>query len=73
MPAKTTAALAALFVVSSALAASAQSANRADHRGSARRATPPATFDRRNAADSHAVKPFTEEERAWFNRASRVY
>jgi len=34
---------------------------------------PPATFDRRNPADSHAVKPFTEEERAWFNRASRVY
>lgn len=68
MTAKTTAALAALFVVSSALAASAQSGNRA-----ARRTTPPATFDNRNAADSHAVKPFTEEERAWFNRASRVY
>jgi hypothetical protein len=55
------------------LAASAQSDGRSSHRGSVRRVTPPATFDSRNATDSHAVKPFTEEERVWFNRASRVY
>jgi hypothetical protein len=73
MAAKTTLALAALFVVGSVLAASAQSGGRSNHRGSARRTTPPATFESRNATDSHAVKPFTEEERVWFNRASRVY
>jgi hypothetical protein len=73
MAAKTTLALAALFVVSSVLAASAQSDGRSSHRGSVRRVTPPATFDSRNATDSRAVKPFTEEERVWFNRASRVY
>jgi hypothetical protein len=35
--------------------------------------TSPTMFEQRNATTSHAVKPFTAEEKAWFDRASRVF
>jgi hypothetical protein len=38
-----------------------------------RHAPPPAAFARPDATPSHAVKPFTAEEKGWFDRASRVF
>ena len=35
--------------------------------------TTPTMLEQRNANTSHAVKPFTAEEKAWFDRASRVF
>jgi len=72
MLSRTTAALAALLVFGqSALAASS---NRITHHGRAvRHAPPPAAFARPDATPSHAVKPFTAEEKGWFDRASRVF
>ena len=69
MRAATRIALAALLVLASASEVTAQSRQRAAQRGGA----PPAQFQQRNPTTSPAVKPFTAEERAWFNRASRVY
>ena len=71
MLARTAAALAALLVFGqSALAASN---NRMTHHGRAVRHAPPAAFAPPGATPSHAVKPFTAEEKGWFDRASRVY
>jgi hypothetical protein len=72
MLSRTTAALAALLVFGqSALAASS---NQITHHGRAvRHAPPPAAFARPDATPSHAVKPFTAEEKGWFDRASRVF
>jgi 1,6-anhydro-N-acetylmuramate kinase len=66
------AALVALLVFGqSALAASN---NRITHHGRAvRHAPPPAAFSLPDATPSHAVKPFTAEEKGWFDRASRVF
>jgi hypothetical protein len=66
------AALVALLVFGqSALAASN---NRITHHGRAvRHAPPPAAFALPDATPSHAVKPFTAEEKGWFDRASRVF
>ena len=68
----TLAKLAALLVFGqSALAASN---NRITHHGRAvRHAPPPAAFALPDATTSHAVKPFTAEEKGWFDRASRVF
>ena len=71
MLSRTAAALAALLVFGqSALAASN---NRTTHHGRAVRHAPPAAFTRPDATTSHAVKPFTAEEKGWFDRASRVF
>jgi hypothetical protein len=66
------AALVALLVFGqSALAASN---NRITHHGRAvRHVPPPAAFALPDATTSHAVKPFTAEEKGWFDRASRVF
>jgi hypothetical protein len=66
---RTAAVLAALLVLGqSALAASRP------HQGRAvRQAPPPAAFTPPAATPSHAVKPFTAEEKGWFDRASRVF
>jgi hypothetical protein len=74
MAAKTKMALAALIVLGSASAALAQSDNRTHHRGSVGRgASSPTILESRSRAVNHAVKPFTAEEKAWFDRASRVF
>ena len=72
MLSRTAAALAALLVFGqSALAASN---NRSSHHGRAvRHAPPPAAFARPAATTSPPVKPFTAEEKGWFDRASRVF
>ncbi len=70
MVAETKLAIAALLVFGWASAALAQGDNRADH---VRGATSRARFDSRSGAVNHAVKPFTSEERGWFDRASRNY
>jgi hypothetical protein len=72
MLSRTAAALAALLVFGqSALAASN---NRSSHHGRAvRSAPPPAAFARPAATTSRPVKPFTAEEKGWFDRASRVF
>ena len=72
MLARTAAALAVLLVFGpSALAASN---NRITHHGRAvRHAPPPPAFAPPSATPSHAVKPFTAEEKGWFDRASRVF
>jgi hypothetical protein len=72
MLSRTAAALAALLVFGqSALAASN---NRMTHHGRAARHAPaPAALARPDATTSHAVKPFTAEEKGWFDRASRVF
>jgi hypothetical protein len=70
MVAETKMALAALLVFSSASAALAHSDNRTNH---VRGAPSPTKFESRNGAVDHAVKPFTAEEQAWFDRASRNY
>ena len=62
-------ALATLLVLASASEVVAQSRNRAAHRGAA----PPAQFQQRTPTTNPAVKPFTAEEKGWFDRASKVY
>jgi hypothetical protein len=69
MRAATRMALAALLVLASASEAAAQSRHRAAQRGAA----PPAQFQQRSPTTSPAVKPFTAEEKGWFDRASKVY
>ena len=74
MPIKTKLALATLLVFDSASAALAESNIGTNHRGPfVRGRTSPTMFEQRNATTSHAVKPFTAEEKAWFDRASRVF
>jgi hypothetical protein len=70
MVAETRMALAALLVFGSASAALARSDNRTNH---VQGATSSTKFESRNGAVNHAVKPFTAEEEAWFDRASRNY
>jgi hypothetical protein len=66
-------ALAALLVLGSTSAASA--AGKRPHSGSpaARSRTSPTIVEQRNVTAKPAVKPFTAEEKAWFDRASRVF
>jgi hypothetical protein len=72
MPSKTTTALAILLVFGSGSAALADTNNRTSHHGSvARRAVPVTMPNGRNRTVDHAVKPFTAEEKGWFDRASR--
>jgi hypothetical protein len=75
MPSKTTMALAILLVFGSGSAALADTNNRTGHHhGSvARRAVPVTMPNGRNGTVDHAVKPFTDEEKGWFDRASRVF
>jgi hypothetical protein len=68
MRAATKIALATLLVLASASEVAAQSR----HRG-ARSAAPPSQYQQRNPTTSPAVKPFTAEEKGWFDRASKVY
>jgi hypothetical protein len=69
MRAATRIALATLLVLASASEVVAQSR----HRGTQRGAAPPAQFQQRTPTTSPAVKPFTAEEKGWFDRASKVY
>jgi len=69
MRAATRVALPALLVLASASDVTAQSRHRAAQRGG----EPPAQFQQRNPTTSPAVKPFTAEEKAWFDRASKVF
>jgi hypothetical protein len=65
---KTKMALAVLLVFASGSAVLAQS--RTHHRGTAAGGrTAPTSFEQQKPA----VKPFTAEEKAWFDRASRVF
>ena len=74
MPTKTKMALAALLVFGSTSAALAESSRGASHRGPVVRSrTAPTMLEQRNATTNPAVKPFTAEEKAWFDRASRVF
>jgi hypothetical protein len=74
MPSKAKLAFATLLVFGSASAVLAESNNGTNHRGPVVRGrTSPTMFEQRNATTSHAVKPFTAEEKAWFDRASRVF
>ena len=69
-----TALAAALLIFGSPSAVSADTINRADHHGSVvRRAASVTMSDGRNGAVNHSVKPFTAEEKGWFDRASRVF
>jgi hypothetical protein len=68
MRAATKLVLAALLVLASASEVVAQSRHRTQ-----RSATPPAQFQQRSPTASPAVKPFTAEEKGWFDRASKVY
>jgi hypothetical protein len=72
MISKTGMALAALLVVGPAATAAAAS-DRITHRARVVRPAPPSAFQPPNATTSHAVKPFTAEEKGWFDRASRVF
>jgi hypothetical protein len=70
MPNRAKLALATLLVFGAALAESNYGTN---HRGIVVRGrTSPTMFEQRNAIMSHAMKPFTAEEKAWFDRAGRV-
>ena len=69
MRAATKIALATLLVLASASELAAQSRSRTTQRGGA----PPAQVQQRNPTTSPAVKPFTAEEKAWFDRASKVF
>lgn len=74
MPSKTKTALAALLVFGSASAVLADTTNRTDHHGSVvRRAVSVTMSNSRNRAVDHTVKPFTAEEKGWFDRASQVF
>jgi hypothetical protein len=67
-------ALAALLVFGSMSAVLAASNNRTNHHGPVVRSRTSLTMvEERNAITSHAVKPFTADEKAWFDRASRVF
>jgi len=71
---RTKMALAALLFFGSASAVLAGSNNWTNHRRPVVPGrTSPTIFEDRNATKSHAVKPFTAEEKAWFDRASRVF
>ena len=66
--------LALATLLGSASAVLAESNNGTNHRGPVVWGrTSPTMFEQRNATTSHAVKPFTAEEKAWFDRASRVF
>jgi hypothetical protein len=69
MRAATRIVLAALLVLASASEVTAQSRQRAAQRGGA----PPAQFQQRNPTTSPASKPFTADEKGWFDRASKVF
>ena len=69
MRAATRIALATLLVLASASEVAAQSR----HRGTQRGAAPSAQYQQRIPTASPAVKPFTAEEKGWFDRASKVY
>ena len=72
MIAITKTAFAALLIFGSASAALAVSAN--DRRATVVRGTTSTTPPRgRNTTANPPVKPFPAEEKAWFDRASRVY
>jgi hypothetical protein len=72
MLSRTAAALAVLLVFGQS--AMGASNNRITHHGRAvRHAPPPAAVALPDATPSHAVKPFTAEEKGWFDRASRVF
>ena len=74
MPKKAILALATLIVFGSASAVLAESNNGTNHRSPVVWGrTSPTMFEQRNATTSHAVKPFTAEEKSWFDRASRVF
>jgi hypothetical protein len=74
MIAKAKMAFAALLVLGSASAALAESGNRINRHGTVVRDNASTTMPRgRNTTVNPPVKPFTDEERAWFNRASRVF
>jgi hypothetical protein len=74
MLAKTKVALAALLVFGSTSAAWAASSKRTYHGGpAARSGTSPTIVEQRSTTAKPAVKPFTAEEKAWFDRASRVF
>lgn len=72
MRAATRIALAALLVLASASEVTAQSRYRAGA-PPARAGAPPAQFQQRNPTTGPAVKPFTAEEKGWFDRASKVF
>jgi hypothetical protein len=61
---------AVLLVLAFGSEAWAQSRSRATHRAPVARSTAPA-YSQQPAKP--AVKPFTAEEKGWFDRASRVY
>ena len=74
MPSKTTTALAILLVFGFGSTALADTNNRIGHHASvARRAVPVTMPNGRNGTVKHDVKPFTAEEKGWFDRASRVF
>ena len=74
MPSKTTMALVILLVFGFGSAALADTNNRIGHHASvARRAVPVTMPNGRNGTVDHTVKPFTAEEKGWFDRASRVF
>jgi hypothetical protein len=74
MLAKTEIAIATLLVLASTSTVLAASANRSHYRGPVVRSrTAPTPFELSNGTAAHAVKPFTAEEKAWFDRASRVF
>jgi hypothetical protein len=66
-------ALAALLVFGSTSAVWA--ASKRPHQGgpAARSRTSPTIVEQRSTTTKPAVKPFTAEEKAWFDRASRVF
>ncbi len=71
---KTKMALATLLGFGSASAVLADSNNWTNHRGPVGRGrTSPTVFEEPSATANHAVKPFTAEEKAWFDRGSRVF
>jgi len=70
MPSKIKTALAALLVFGSASAVLADTTNRTDHRV---QLSDVRLSNSRSRAVDHAVKPFTAEQKGWFDRASRVF
>ena len=71
---KTKMALAIVLVFGSVSAVLVASSNRTTHHGRAvRGAKSPTMLQGRNGVANPAVKPFTAEERGWFDRASRVF
>jgi hypothetical protein len=66
---RTAAVLATLLV----LGQSAMAASRTHQGRAVRQAPPPAAFNPPAGTTSRPVKPFTAEEKGWFDRASRVF